>query len=92
MEHAADARPAGRRQAQRRLVPSSDACVAVGAQGLAIAETWDGTSWKLQSVPARAGATSSALNGVSCTAAPRCVAVGWYYDGSTSQPLIERLS
>ena len=71
---------------------SAKACTAVGAGNFALGEGWDGRSWTLQDVPVPAGATLSALNGVSCTSANRCTAAGYYYDGSTSLPLIERAS
>jgi hypothetical protein len=45
---------------------------------LTLAESWNGTSWAIQPTPNPAGATSSALSGLSCTAAAACTAVGDY--------------
>jgi len=61
--------------------PSAGFCEAVGGYqsgttGIILAETWDGTSWALQSVPAPAGSTSATLHQVSCTSATFCEAVG----------------
>jgi Subtilase family len=63
---------------------SSTACEAggqyVNSEGgeLALAESWNGTEWKLQSVPNPSGATESFLDGVSCFSATDCVASGSY--------------
>jgi hypothetical protein len=43
-----------------------------------LAERWNGTSWKTQTTPNPAGAGYSQLNGVSCTSASACTAVGYY--------------
>ena len=66
---------------------AAGACTGVGyyyeslaGDNVALAERWDGTSWKLQ---APADPTpDSILAGVSCTQADRCVAVGQYYNSS----------
>jgi hypothetical protein len=67
--------------------PSADFCEAVGGYqsgttGIILAETWDGTSWALQSVPAPAGSTSATLQQVSCPSATFCEAVGSYASAS----------
>lgn len=49
------------------------------------AEAWDGTEWKLQSVPSPAGFKRSELWGVSCTASNACHAVGTYEDSEKAQ-------
>lgn len=62
--------------------PSRRSCVAVGgfsktlssASGT-LAERWDGTRWRIQSIPTPTG-TSDSLYGVSCLSARACVAVG----------------
>lgn len=64
---------------------SSSACTAVGRYTLegtsvTLAQRWNGSSWTVQSTPNPAGATSSSLLGVSCTASNACTAVGYYYD------------
>ena len=60
---------------------SSTACTATGqsvkgADGVSLAERWDGTSWKVQGTPNPSGAQDSSLNGVSCTTSSACSAVG----------------
>lgn len=77
---------------------SKTACIAVGdyrrGQGCdgsdatqcierAVAETWDGRSWRLAPVPLPALARhNSSLSGVSCTTTRFCIAVGGYEYGS----------
>ncbi len=62
--------------------PSAGDCVAVGFSMFAMATAglsmiWNGTSWQVPSVPLPDGGTSgSHLDGVSCAAVNRCVAVG----------------
>ena len=64
--------------------PSATACTAVGfyvdgsGDQLTFAESWDGTSWKLQDTPDPTGTTTSQLSSVSCTSASSCTAVGYY--------------
>jgi hypothetical protein len=62
---------------------AADACTAVGSTpipyseiGGTLAETWDGTSWSVQSTPTRSGDPQNELIGVSCTASATCSAVG----------------
>jgi hypothetical protein len=43
-----------------------------------LAEAWNGTSWRVQAVPAPNGSASSSLFGVSCTSPGACTAVGYY--------------
>jgi hypothetical protein len=62
---------------------AASACLTVGAYfsghgDSPLAETWNGTSWTLQSVPLPAGALGGVLNSVSCTSATACTAVGYY--------------
>ena len=61
------------------------ACTATGSYSdstgnaaVPLAEAWNGTSWTFQATPVPSGAFSSALTGVSCTAAASCIAVGNY--------------
>ncbi len=66
---------------------SAGACTAVGSYtdgsnlSDTLAETWNGTSWSIQTTPNPSGAQDSYLSGVSCTAGD-CTAVGNYTDGS----------
>jgi len=62
---------------------SATACTAVGSYensaGTAsapLAERWDGTDWTIQPTPAPSGVPFSGLDGVSCTSATACTAVG----------------
>jgi hypothetical protein len=68
---------------------SADACIAVGyyvvnSSGfrVTLAEAWSGTSWSIETTPNPSGATFSDLDGVSCTAADACTAVGYYFNSS----------
>jgi hypothetical protein len=62
---------------------SATACTAVGtligyvAVVAPVAEAWNGTSWTIQNTPTPSGAGYySQFNGVSCTSATACTAVG----------------
>src|SRR5215831_15561691 len=75
---------------------SATACTAVGAQTdatgtTALAERWDGTSWRVQATPSPAGSAVAEFFAVSCTSASACTAGGASLDNSgTSVPLAER--
>jgi hypothetical protein len=76
---------------------SSTSCVAAGTTedstaSQALVETWNGTSWHVQTLTLPAGATYSELVGVSCSATTACSAVGDYDQGSTNHLFAERLS
>jgi hypothetical protein len=69
--------------------PSAVACTAVGdyfssgQRELALAERWAGGRWAVQRFPLPAkGTQGSQLAGVSCPAADRCFAAGWYFTAS----------
>jgi hypothetical protein len=70
---------------------SPTACVAVGnyvnsaGTQAALAETWNGTAWAIQTTPNPAGASSSSLGDVSCTSSATCTAVGNYVDSSGTE-------
>jgi hypothetical protein len=63
---------------------STTACVAVGDFANEsfvnenLAETWNGTEWKLVTTPNAKGATFDELAAVSCTSSSACTAVGFY--------------
>ena len=65
---------------------SAVACVAVGESGgVPIAEIWDGSSWKTQTLPPVENGDYADLRAVSCTSAQFCVGVG----NSGDSPLVE---
>jgi hypothetical protein len=73
-------------------------CLAVGyyvtATGVqkTLGETWNGTKWSIVATPAPAGASASALDAVSCTAASACTAVADYTSGTKGVAAAESLS
>lgn len=73
---------------------SATACTAVGSYtnsagaAVALAGRWDGTSWTIQQTPNPSSASSSVLNGVSCTSATTCTAVGSYTNSAGTQPAL----
>ncbi|MGO8958022.1 MAG: hypothetical protein ACLQFR_11715 [Streptosporangiaceae bacterium] len=76
---------------------SARACTAVGSYwsksrlGLApLAELWNGHRWTFQRPPDPAGAEETSLTAVSCHPAASCIAVGYYYSRSGTEPLAER--
>jgi hypothetical protein len=77
---------------------AASACVAVGAYSngskqVPLAEKWNGTTWAAQAPPAPSGSTSSKLDGITCTTASSCVAVGsWFDSSSNSSTLAEGLN
>ncbi|MGH3159178.1 MAG: hypothetical protein ACRDNF_21755 [Streptosporangiaceae bacterium] len=78
--------------------PSASACIAVGdyqdhplGASFALAETWNGSAWSLQSIPSPAGTRFTSLQAVSCTAADACTATGFYRNhAQVQQALAER--
>ncbi len=70
---------------------SSTSCIAVGAYTVsgganwALAASWNGTSWTLQSVPKPEGAKKSTLLDISCSDGTHCTAVGGYNNASNVQ-------
>jgi hypothetical protein len=62
--------------------PSVKNCIAVGrsldgsGNQIPFAEHWNGTNWVIKNTPVPAGAHIPQLNGVSCTSATACQAVG----------------
>ena len=68
---------------------AAKSCVAVGSYGnakdetLLLAASWNGKSWTTARPSAPTGATSAALQGVSCRSSVWCTAVGWYTRGTS---------
>ncbi len=67
---------------------AATACTAVGwyyntsDAELTLAEAWNGTAWTIQTTPNPTGTTGSQLEGVTCSTATACTAVGFYDDSS----------
>jgi IPT/TIG domain len=76
--------------------PSSTSCTAVGfntsSGGVqtALIESWNGENWSLGSAAIPTGGASLGFNGVSCTAASACTAVGGYTASTGVAGLAER--
>ncbi|MFZ2055875.1 MAG: hypothetical protein WAV54_00495, partial [Acidimicrobiales bacterium] len=67
--------------------PSATSCVAVGSSDgyyEPLAETWNGVSWTVTSVPTVAGTSYATLTGVSCAATTLCIAVGYSVTATSS--------
>lgn len=68
--------------------PASSFCVAVGTYEsqdsgvpqVAMAQTWNGTTWSMQPFPVPPDSDGATLTGVSCTSPSFCEAVGSYFD------------
>lgn len=71
-------------------------CVAVGTSAgatfvlRALAERWNGTSWKLLAAKSPRGGNTTMLEGVSCPAANMCLAVGSHGSATSTVPVAER--
>jgi hypothetical protein len=81
--------------------PTATWCVASGGDAydhsegttytIRLIETWDGSTWKVASLPAQpSGTTSSDLPSVSCSSPTACTALGYTYGGSGSSDLVLR--
>ena len=75
---------------------SAHGCVSVGTSAgatnvlRALAEWWNGTSWKLLAAKSPRGGSTTMLEGVSCTAANMCVAVGAHAGATSTVSVAER--
>jgi hypothetical protein len=77
---------------------TSTACIATGyyynSSGVrqTLAESWNGSTWTVQSTPNRTGASLNILLGVSCSATNACTAVGGDFPtgGGPQETLVER--
>ncbi len=93
--------PEGAKASQLKAVSctSSTACTATGyyqnsaGVKVTLAESWNGTEWKIQSTPNPEGAKASEFEGVSCSSSTACVAVGNYQSSAgVDLPLSETWS
>ena len=69
-------------------------CAAVGQRsgtaqgpGGTLADKWNGTTWTVVTSPNPAGSAGARLDGVACTAAKNCLAVGDFRDGTSGDTL-----
>lgn len=75
---------------------SSSSCEAVGSylnssgSQLTLAENWNGKEWAIQETPNPTAGTANELQGVSCTSATECTAVGAYNNAGVQETLAER--
>jgi hypothetical protein len=53
-----------------------------------LAETWDGTSWSIQTTPDPTNSLQTELDGVSCSSPAACTAVGQNIEERTTVPLV----
>lgn len=68
---------------------SKTSCVAAGSYTtksgtFSLVESWNGTSWSIQTSPNPEGSTETRLKGLSCKEITACIAVGYSGTGSTS--------
>ncbi|MCL4445595.1 MAG: hypothetical protein M1134_01785, partial [Actinobacteria bacterium] len=73
---------------------SSTSCTAVGyyndnAVSQTLIESWNGTNWSIAASPNTSFSQDNHLSGASCVGSTSCTAVGYYYNGSVDQTLIE---
>jgi hypothetical protein len=75
---------------------SASACTAVGEYSktpnghrLTLAESWNGSSWSIQSTPNPTGTEGNTLDAVWCQSASSCAAVGTSYSSSATLTLAE---
>lgn len=78
--------------------PAEKTCTAVGtyytsaggpAEDLALAESWNGSSWSVQPTPTLTPSTSSSLNAVWCESKESCNAVGSIFTAAGEETLAE---
>lgn len=77
---------------------TATSCMDVGyyqnsTSSFALAESWNGTAWRVLATPRPASGTNEFLAGTACPAATTCFGVGYAQNGgSSSSPLAERWS
>jgi hypothetical protein len=95
---ATPAKPTGATDSELNGVscPAGSACEAGGdydngSVSAPLAEGWTGTKWAVQATPSISGSTYASFQGMACTTASNCWAVGETITSSgTTSPLIER--
>jgi hypothetical protein len=75
--------------------PSATACMATGSSidqtgesQFTLAESWNGTGWKLLNTPNPSGSSQAELLGVSCTSPSGCMAVGGFVGSLDNMPTL----
>jgi hypothetical protein len=69
---------------------STVSCIAVGSTRTSLktitpyAAQWNGTTWSIQEMPGKTESRGVQIEGVSCTAASACTAVGWSHTGANN--------
>lgn len=79
---------------------SARSCIAVGydspefgpSNGNPLAESWNGKQWAIIPTPNPNPVHGSGLQGVSCTSATTCTAIGYVIKGAAAATLVERYS
>jgi hypothetical protein len=61
-----------------------------GSFGHTLIERWDGATWSIVASPNTSATQTNVLESVACTSTNACWAVGYYYNGSFDQTLIEK--
>ncbi len=74
---------------------STTSCTAVGYynNGMVdqtLVEAWNGTTWSIPATPNTSSSENNVFDGVSCSSATSCIAVGHYFNSALSQTLAER--
>lgn len=74
---------------------AANRCMAVGSfqdssTTKTLAERWNGKKWSIVHTPNHTGSLQSALEGIACTSAKACTAVGYFQRGMDNETLAER--
>ena len=95
--NAAPVTPSGASTSQLNAVACTGAksCESVGVYNQSstnptLGESWNGTKWSVQTMPAISGSTYATLQGISCTSASNCWATGESISSSSTSPLLEK--
>jgi hypothetical protein len=88
--------PLGYAELEGVSCPSRMTCTAVGIawrpdySRTTIAERWNAGAWMTVPLPGLGPGSDAGLDGVSCTSASACTAVGWGFSDSAGPALVER--
>jgi hypothetical protein len=78
--------------------PTTRTCIAVGGSSTSpsaettLAERWNGKTWITQPTPNPADSTESELDGIACSSAKLCTAVGAFYDYTLTPSVADTLA